>query len=285
MPDLFHLFGGENRFFRFQPHRRVDLVGIQVDREQVRPRSDEGHQRHDEFLADRVDRRVRYLREELLEVVVKDLWAVRQHGQRRVVAHRADGFLAVLRHRCEDDLEILLAVTKGLLPVEQRHGRLLRRCRIGQRVERDARPVDPRAIRLGCRQRALQLGVIDDSALLGIDEQHLARLQAPFPDYLAFGNVEHSDLGGHDHVIVVGDDVSRRPEAVAVERGADLAAVGERHRRGPVPRLHQRRVVFVERAPVLVHQRIAVPGFRNHQHHRVRERVAAHEQELERVVE
>ena len=29
-----------------------------------------------------------------------------QHGERRVVAHRAHGFLAVLDHRMKDELEI-----------------------------------------------------------------------------------------------------------------------------------------------------------------------------------
>ena len=122
MPDLFHLLGGENRFFRLQPHRQIGLVRVQIDRKQVRPRADEGDERHDEFFANRIDWRVRHLREQLLEVVVEDLWPVRQYRQRRVVAHRADGFLTVLRHRRQDDLEIFLAVTESLLPVEQRHG-------------------------------------------------------------------------------------------------------------------------------------------------------------------
>ena len=83
----------------------------------------------------------------------------------------------------------------------------------------------------------------------------------------------------------LGDEIARRPQAVAVERGADLAAVGEGDRGGAVPRLHQRGVVFVEGAALLIHQRIAGPRFRNHHHHRVRQRVAALHQEFERVVE
>ncbi len=71
------------------------------------------------------------------------------------------------------------------------------------------------------------------------------------------------------------------PQAVAVERRADLPAVGECHRRRTVPRLHQRSVVLVERAAILVHQRIAGPGLGDHQHHRVGERVSAHDEELE----
>ena len=45
----------------------------------------------------------------------------------------------------------------------------------------------------------------------------------------------------HDHAVVVGDPVARRAQAVAVEHRADDRAVGERDRRGTVPRLHQRR--------------------------------------------
>ncbi len=52
-------------------------------------RADERHQRHHQLFADRIDRRVGDLREQLLEVVVQRLVLVRQHRQRRVVAHRA----------------------------------------------------------------------------------------------------------------------------------------------------------------------------------------------------
>ena len=162
---------------------------------------------------------------------------------------------------------------------------MLRRRRVRQVVERDPRALDPGAVGLCGGQRALQFAVVDDAALLGVDQQHLARLQAPFLDDLALGDVEHADLGGHHHEVVVGDDEARRAQAVAIERGADLPAVGEGHRRRAVPRLHQRRVILVEGAPVLVHQRIAGPGFGDHQHHRVGERVAAHHQQLEAVVE
>jgi hypothetical protein len=62
------------------------------------------------------------------------------------------------------------------------------------------------------------------------------------------------------------------------------SAVGEGDRRRAVPRLHQCGVVFVESTAFLVHERIARPGFWNHHHHRVRERVAALREEFERVV-
>ncbi len=120
---------------------------------------------------------------------------------------------------------------------------------------------------------------------LEIDQQHLARLQPPLGDDVFLRNRQHADFRRHDDAVVAGDDVARRPQAVAVERGADLPAVGEGDRRRAVPRLHQRGIVFVEGAALLVHELIAGPRFRNHHHHRVRERIAAHGQEFERVVE
>ena len=64
--QLGHVGKVKNRLGHFQPHRRVDLVDVQ----QVRLGADEAHQAHHNRFADRVDRRVGHLREELLEVVV-----------------------------------------------------------------------------------------------------------------------------------------------------------------------------------------------------------------------
>ena len=135
------------------------------------------------------------------------------------------------------------------------------------------------------RELVLQLLVVDDAALLEVDQEHLARLQAPLLDDLVLGDRQHAGLRGHDHQVVVGDDVARRAQAVAVERGADLPAVGEHHRGRAVPGLQHRGVVFVEGAAALVHRRVLLPGFRDHHHRGVRQRVAAHRQQLERVVE
>ena len=127
VPDLLHLVEVEHRLADLQAQRRVELV----DAEQVRLRPDERHQRHHQLFADRVDRRVGDLREELLEVVVERLVLVRQHRERRVVAHRADRLLAARRHRLHDELQVFLGVAEGLLAVEQRHARLQRRRLLG----------------------------------------------------------------------------------------------------------------------------------------------------------
>ena len=115
--DALEVLVGEDRVRRFEPL----LLGGAFEVEQVRPRPDKGHERHDQLLADRVDRRVGHLREVLLEVSVQQLRPVGEGGDRRVGAHRADRLLAQLGHRQHQELDALLRVAEGLLAVEQAH--------------------------------------------------------------------------------------------------------------------------------------------------------------------
>ncbi len=80
--------------------------------EQVRPRADDRDQAHHEFFADRIDRRIGDLREVLLEVGEQRLRLVRQRRDRRIVAHRAVGFLAGRRHRRHQDGDVFLACSR-----------------------------------------------------------------------------------------------------------------------------------------------------------------------------
>ncbi len=268
VPDFLHFEEVEHRLRYLEPERRVHLV----DAEQVRFRSDERHQRRHQLLADRVDRRVRDLREQLFEVVVQRLVLVRQHGKRRVVAHRADGFLAVRRHRDHDELDVLLRVAEGLLAIEHPHRTLQRRGLFGlDLVKLDADALDPFRVGFRARKRVLELFVVDDPTLLQIDEEHPAWLQAPLFDDFLLGHRQAAAFRPHDHEVVRRDDVTRGPQAVPVERRAYLAPVCKRNRGGSVPRLHHGGVVFVECAPRRVHQRVVLPSLGDHHHHRVRD--------------
>ena len=281
--QFFHVGEGQDRLRHFEADRRVDVVGVQ----QVRLRTDEGHQRHDQLFADRVDWRVGHLGEQLLEVGVQGLILGRQHRQGGIGTHRTGRFFAVLDHRLENDLDVFLGVAEGLLAIEQRSGRggaLF----VGGRhfVELDADLFDPLAVRLGVGQGILQFLVVDDAALFHVDQEHLARLQTPLLDNLLVRDRQHAGFGGHDHEVVVGNQVAGRTQAVTVQRGADLAAVGEGHGGGAVPRLHHGGMVFVEGTAVLVHRRVLFPGFRDHQHDGLGQRVAtAHHEQFEGVVE
>ena len=261
-----------------------------VDAEQVRPWADHRHQRHHQLLADRIDRRVGDLREILLEVVVEQLRLVREGGDRRVGAHRADGVVGVARHRLQEELDVFLGVAEGLLVIEPRR-RIVRHCRhrgfgrVGQLLQLVLSLLQPRIIGVLGGELPLDFLVVDDAAFLEVDQQHLARLQPPFADDLLFRHRQDAAFRSHDQMVVVGDDVARRPKAVAVQGGANLAAVTERDRRRPVPRLHQRRVILVKGAALGVHQRIG-PRFRDQHHHRMRQRIAAaDDQQLQSVVD
>ena len=179
--DLLEVLVGEDRLAHFQAlaARRAFEV------EDVRPRADERHEAHHELFADRVDRRVRDLREVLLEIGVEQLRLVGQRRDRRVRAHRADRLLAGHGHRLHEQLEVFLRVAEGLLAVEQRHVRArLARLHGLQVLEHDLRALQPFLVGMRVRELLLDLVVGDDAALLEVDEQHLARLQPPLLDDL-----------------------------------------------------------------------------------------------------
>ena len=280
--DFFQILVGQDRLAHFQPL----LLGRAVVVENIRARADEGHEAHDQFLADRVDRRIGHLREVLFEVSVEQVLAIGERRDRRIRAHRAHRLLAGDGHRQDQQVQIFLRVAKGLLAVEQGHvgarGARLNRLQI---LEHDLRARQPFAIGVRGGQRRLDLVVRNDATLLQIDQQHLAGLKPPFGDDFFLRNRQNAHFRRHDHEAVVGDEIARRPQAVAVQRRADLAPVGEGHRRRAVPWLHQGGVIFVKRLAMRVHQRIAGPRLGDQHHDGVSQRIAPAHQKFERIVE
>ena len=67
--DLLEILVGQDRL----PHLEPLASRIAFEVEEIRPRPDERDEAHDELLADRIDRRVRHLREVLLEIGVEQL--------------------------------------------------------------------------------------------------------------------------------------------------------------------------------------------------------------------
>ena len=167
-------------------------LGLRI--EQVALGTDRRRHRRDQLLADGVERRVGDLREQLLEVVVEQPRTVREHRQRRVGAHRADRFLALLRHRREQNPQILVRVAERLLAPQ--HRRVIRQRELRARPEgrrcpsRCAFTHSPYGLR--ARELALQLLVVDDAALRRVDEEDLARVQALLDGDVLRGEVEHA---------------------------------------------------------------------------------------------
>ena len=138
--DLLEILVGEDRL----AHLEALALRIAFEVEDVRARADERHEAHDELFADRVDRRVRHLREVLLEIGVEQLRLAGERRDRRVRAHGADRFLARDRHRREQHRQVFLRVAEGLLAIEQRHvGARRARLHRAQVLEHDLRALEP----------------------------------------------------------------------------------------------------------------------------------------------
>ena len=175
--DLLEILIGEDRLAHLEPLllRRALVI------ENVRARADEGDEAHHQFFADRIDRRIGHLREVLLEIGVEQLRLVGERRDRRIRAHGADRLLAGDGHGDEQQIELLLRIAEGLLAIEQRHiGARGARLDGLQILEHDLRALEPLLIGMRGGELLLDLVVGDDASLLEIDEQHLARLQAPF---------------------------------------------------------------------------------------------------------
>ena len=81
---------------------------------------------------------------------------------------------------------------------------------LGQVVEVDQAGVQPLVVRVLGGELALDLLVLDDPVLVGVDEEHPARLEPALADDGGRVDVEHADLGGEHDEAVVGDPVAAR---------------------------------------------------------------------------
>src|SRR5439155_45449 len=129
----------------------------------------------------------------------------------------------------------------------------------------------------------LELRVVDDASFTSVDEQHLAGLKTSFEAYLFWRNIKYPNLSRHDDVAVLGHTIPRWPKSIPIQHRTDANAVTENHRSWTVPGFHQARVVFIEGFLLVAHRFVAVPGFGNEHHHRVRQRTPAHDEHLESV--
>gem|GEM_PF-6846870 len=282
-PNSFQIHIGQNRL----PHLQSLVLAARVEIKQIGARADQAHQTHDQFLANGVDRRIGHLGEVLFEVIEKHLRLVGKHRDRRVAPHGTHRVQTRQGHAPQKNPDVFLGVAERLLTIHQnivvrRHGGDFPR----QVFDVDLGFVQPLPIGFGPGEAGFDFLVVDDAAFLQVDQEHLARPQAPLGDDPFFRNVrQDADLRRHHAKVVVGYHIAGRAQAVPVQGRADLAAVGEGDGGGAVPGFHQGGVIFVKSAPVRTHQRIVRPGFRNHHHHRVGKRIAARHQKFERVVE
>ncbi len=151
--------------------------------------------------------------------------------------------------------------------------------------DRDETGVEPFPVGVLGRQRRLHLGVVDDAPGGGVHEEHPARREAASLHDVGGLDVQHAHLGGEHDEAFVGHPVAGGTEAVAVENGAHEPTVAEGDRCRPVPRLHERRVVLVERPHVRVQLLVILPCLRDHHEDGMRQGATPEVEELEHLVE
>ena len=165
---------------------------------------------------------------------------IRQHRERRIVAHRTDSLLGILDHGMEDHLEVFDRPARGelaaaqLIRLEVLGGR---RVLLDQRVELD-RAAGPGRVVMGVREHVFQLVVLVEPGLVHIDGQHFARAEPALLDDLCFVLRHHAGLGAGDQQVIGRAHVTHRPEAVAVEPDQCPPAGDGGDGGWPVPWLH-----------------------------------------------
>ena len=100
-------------------------------------------------------------------------------------------------------------------------------------------------------QLLLDLTVVVDLTLLGVDQQDLTWLQTTLLGNLRRIEIHYTYLRGHHHRVVLGDGVTSRTESVTVEHTTGKTTVREQQGGRTVPRLHQDGMVFVESFQIL----------------------------------
>ena len=205
--QLLQIAIGEDRMRQLQ---RVAVLRRLV--EDVALGADVAGERHHHLFADRVDRRIGDLREQLLEVVEQRLRLVGQARQRRVGAHRADRLFALDGHGRRGTSGCLRRCSRRRAGAQERvvigavHAR-----RLGQLIERDLVLLQPLAVGLAAVRGAALIsssGTMRPSArdrpatscrAAGGPCLHVLRLDR-----------QHAGFRRHDDQVVVRDQVARR---------------------------------------------------------------------------
>ena len=257
--------------------------------QEVALRSEAGGGAHHGPFADRVDRRVGDLGEALLEVGEEQARVGRENRKRGIVTHREHGFLRRLDHRREDHVEFLDRDAVGDLLAGK-----VERCEVlgrgegfgrAELAEFEAVLVDPLAVGLLLGERFLDLAIVADGAGGGVHGKHLAGSEAALADDLGVVDDDRAGFRADVEQAVLGELVARGAEAVAVERGAELGAVGVNQAGRAIPGLGEGAVVLVEGAEVVGDVLVVAIGRRDQHAHRVFQRAAGEHQRFEGVVE
>ena len=244
--------------------------------------------RGDHMLAKGIDRRVRDLGEQLIEVVKERARLLGQAGQRRVDAHRGERGLALLGHGTHDLVDVIPVVAElGHAHGGGHLGVLGGRCRNGliERVNGQRLLGNPITVGLFLGIAGAQFVVVDHATAGKIDLEHLARSQATARQNVLGAHLDGAHLACQHKAAVARHVVASRAQAVAVESSTQGTAVGKGDGGRAVPRLHEHGLVSVVGAALLTQAVVMVPRLGQQHGRGTRKRATVHNQKLEHVVQ
>src|SRR5258708_28894773 len=99
-------------------------------------------------------------------------------------------------------------------------------------------PLTPRS---GIGEGLLDVLVVQDQVAFEIQRKDLTWSEAALLDDAVVVQLNRADFGAGDDEAFGSNLVAARPQAIAIQRGADEATIGERQPRWAVPRLDHRR--------------------------------------------
>ena len=218
--------------------------------------------RGDHVLAQGIDRRIRDLGEQLIEVIEEQTRLLGQAGQRRVDAHRGERRLALLGHGTHDFVNIIPVIPElghahggGHLGILGGRGR----GRLVEGVDGQRLLGNPITVGLFLGVTGTQLIVVDDAPAGKVDLEHLARSQAAARQDVLGAHLDGAHLARQHKATVARHIVAGGTQAVTVEGGTQRATVGKGDGRRAIPRLHEHGLVSVIGAALLTQAVVVVP--------------------------
>ena len=243
-------------------------------------------QGHDAAFTQAVNRRIGHLAETLAEIMMQTAILLGQNGQRGVIAHGADGFLAILRHRLDDQLQVFQRPAGRKLPLTQfltvKAADLFGAGNLTAQIDSI---FDPLVEGLGIRQPVFQFAVEIKPALLQIDTDHLAGADPTFAYNLHFINRHHAGFRADNQHVVLRQGIAKRPETITVKPGNNPAAIRRADGGGSIPRFHDRVAIGVKRLVLDRHIFLVAPAFRDQQGFRHRRAATGADQYLEHRIQ
>ena len=211
---------------------------------------------------------------------------MREDRERGVIAHRADRLLAVFQHRRQHQFDVFERQPRGGLTAgdffafgkQPRLGAF----QLGVEVDNMFEPLAVRVLRGECVD---DLVMAEELALLRVDRDHLPSAQAPAFDDVSVLERGHAGFRARDQQAVVGERIAQRSETVPVHADGRPTPVEHGKCSRPVPRLHHRVAIGVERLVFGAHSLRFRPRFGHQQRLRHRRVAAGAHQHFEDIIE